>query len=172
MLCRRFLAAPVYNILKTIQQLFVIVHNVRSLHNVGSIFRTADASGVLKIYLTGYTPSPLDEMGRVRKEIKKTALGAEKNVEWGAEKNISKLIKKLKKDGVQIIALENTKNAMNYEAFKPAFPAALILGNEVRGLSPALLKKADAVIKIPMRGRKESLNVSVAFGIAAYKLLE
>jgi tRNA G18 (ribose-2'-O)-methylase SpoU len=110
-------------------------------------------------------------MGRVRREIAKTALGAEKSVEWEVVKNISVLIKKLKKDGVQIIALENTKSAIDYRKFRPRFPTALLVGNEVRGFSQAILKKADAVIKIPMRGRKESLNVSVAFGIAVYELL-
>ena len=154
------------------RELFAILHNIRSLHNVGSVFRTADGAGVSKIYLTGYTPSPLDEMGRVRKEIAKTALGAEKSVPWEAVRNISKLIKRLKKDRVQIIALENIKNAVDYHKFKPKFPMALVLGNEVRGFSRALLKKADAVIKIPMRGKKESLNVSVAFGIAIYELLK
>lgn len=152
--------------------LSVIVHNVRSLHNAGSVFRTADAAGVSKIYITGYTPRPIDELGRVRKEIAKTALGAEKSVPWEAVKNISGLIKRLKKGGVQIIALENTNGAADYREFKPKFPAVLIIGNEVRGLSKQLLAKTDQVIAIPMRGRKESLNVSVAFGVAVYKLLE
>ncbi|MEK7576192.1 MAG: TrmH family RNA methyltransferase [Patescibacteria group bacterium] len=153
------------------KDLSVIVHNVRSLHNVGSVFRTADGAGVSKIYLTGYTPSPLDEMGRARKEISKTALGAEESVKWEVIRNITTLIKWLKKSGVQIIALENTKNAVDYRRFKPIREqAVLIIGNEVRGLSPALLKKCDVIISIPMRGRKESLNVSVAFGIAVYTL--
>ena len=152
------------------KEFIAIIHNVRSLHNVGSVFRTADGAGVSKIYLTGYTPSPVDEMGRVRKEIAKTALGAEQNVEWEAVKNISTLIKKLKKEGVQIIALEKTKNAVDFKNFKPKFPTALIVGNEVRGLSSAILAYADTIISISMRGKKESLNVSVAFGIAAYSI--
>jgi tRNA G18 (ribose-2'-O)-methylase SpoU len=158
--------------LKKVNQLFVILHNIRSLHNVGSVLRTADGAGVAKIYLTGYTPSPLDEMGRVRKEITKTALGAENLVPWEKITLLHGLLKRLKKERIYIVGLENAPGATDYRKYKKHFPCALILGNEVRGLSPAILKKADAVISIPMRGRKESLNVSVAFGIAVYKLFE
>lgn len=158
--------------MKVEKKLFVIVHNIRSLHNVGSILRTADAVGVNRVYLTGYTPSPRDEMGRARKEILKTALGAERSVSWEVVKNISKLIDRLQKNGVQIIALEQARGAVDYRTIRANSSTSLIIGNEVRGLSSAILKKADAIIKIPMHGRKESLNVSVAFGIAVYKLLE
>ena len=149
---------------------FVIVHNIRSLHNVGSIFRTSDGAGVKKLYLTGYTPSPVDELGKYRKEIQKTALGAEKTVEWEKVKDVSALISKLKLQNIKIIALENTKGAINYLDCKRSKKFALIIGNEVRGLSGAILRKSDVVISIPMRGKKESLNVSIAFGIAIYSL--
>ena len=139
-------------------EVYLILHNIRSLYNVGSIFRTADGAGVSKIYLTGYTPEPAP----------KTALGAEKYVSWEKVANIQRLTNKLKKSKVQIVALEQSKNAVDYRKFKPRYPAALILGNEVRGLSPSLLKKCDKIIQIPMRGRKESLNVSVAAGIALF----
>ena len=148
----------------------MILHNIRSLHNVGSVFRTADGAGVSKIFLTGYTPSPVDEMGRPRREIEKTALGAERVVSWERVPRASWLISHLKKENIQVVALELTDNAINYRDYKPNGPTALLLGNEVRGLSSALLKKCDAVIYIPMRGKKESLNVSVAFGVAAYQL--
>ena len=150
--------------------IYLVLHNIRSLHNVGSIFRTADAAGVSKIYLTGYTPSPKDVFGNYRKEISKIALGAEKYIEWEKVRYIEPLIKRLKKEHVQIIALEQARVAIDYRKFKPRFPLALILGNEVRGLSPSILKKCDKVIQIPMQGRKESLNVSVAAGIALFSI--
>jgi tRNA G18 (ribose-2'-O)-methylase SpoU len=120
--------------------------------------------------MTGYTPSPTDEMGRVRKEIAKTALGAESSVAWECVRDIARLISKLKKEGFQIVALEQTLDAIDYREFHPQYPAALIAGNEVRGLSSVLLKNVDTSIVIPMRGKKESLNVSVAVAIAAYQL--
>lgn len=153
-------------------KLILIAHNIRSLHNAGSVLRTADAAGVAKVYFTGYTPKPTDEMGRVRPQVAKTALGAEQTVAWEQRKNISALLGCLKKEGVLLIALENAPGATDYREFRPRFPLALILGNEVRGISSATLAKMDAIITIPMRGKKESLNVSVACGIAVYKLLE
>lgn len=156
----------------SIPKLILIVYNVRSLHNVGSVFRTANGAGVSMVYLTGYTPSPVDELGRMRKEVAKTALGAEMMVPWERRSNIRNLVQKLKKEGVHIVALENTRGATDYRLYKPTFPLVLVLGNEVRGLSKNLLRVADETIRIPMRGKKESLNVSVACGIAVYKLLE
>ncbi|MDP3785306.1 MAG: RNA methyltransferase [bacterium] len=150
---------------------FLVLHNIRSLHNVGSIFRTADGAGVSKIFLTGYTPSPVDVFGKYRREISKTALGAEKYVPWEKPRPAAVLIKRLKRFNVQIVALEQTKGAVDYRKFKPEFPIALILGNEVRGLSKSVLQKCDKIIYIPMRGRKESLNVSVAAGIALFSLV-
>ncbi|MEK7649774.1 MAG: TrmH family RNA methyltransferase [Patescibacteria group bacterium] len=154
------------------EELVIVLHNIRSLHNVGSVLRTADGAGVSKVYMTGYTPSPVDEMGRVRKEIAKTALGAEESVAWECTADISRLIAKLKKEGFYIVALEQTPDAVDYRSFAPREPLALIVGNEVRGLSGALIEKVDASIVIPMRGKKESLNVSVAAGIALYRLTD
>ncbi len=145
---------------------FVIAHNIRSLYNVGSIFRTADAFNISKIFLTGYTGTPANVFHK--KRMSKSALGAEDWVEWEYGKSAVKLIKRLKSDGVKIIALENNKTAINITKFKPKFPLALVLGEEVRGVSKAILKLCDNVVQIPMHGKKESLNVSVAFGIAAY----
>ncbi len=162
------------------KKLYLILHNVRSLHNVGAIFRTADAAGVTKIYLTGYTPGPYDFFGKLRKDFAKTALGSEKFVLWEQQKNIAALLGRLKKEKVFIVSLEQAKRAVPYgrlaakykKALKRHTELALIVGNEVRGLSPAILKKSDAIIEIPMRGKKESLNVSVAAGIALYSLRE
>ncbi len=152
-------------------RVIAICHNIRSLHNAGSMLRTADAAGVEKMFLTGYTPAPVDTFGNVRPEIAKTALGAEKTVPWEKVKDIGKLIRQLKNKGVYVVALEQDTRAADYRKFKPRYPLALVVGNEVRGLSPALLKKCDAAIEIPMRGKKESLNVSVAFGVAVYGII-
>lgn len=155
-------------------EFFLILHDIRSLHNVGAIFRTADGMGVKKIYLTGYTPEPCDPFGKLRNDFAKTALGAEKYVEWEKTKNIGALIKKLKKENVFIASLEQSKNSvpLNHPPRKMRSRAgfALILGNEVRGVPKSVLSKSDAVLEIPMQGIKESLNVSVAAGIALYAL--
>lgn len=148
------------------QELYVVCHNIRSLHNVGSIFRTADAAAVTRLYLCGYTGHP------PRKEISKVALGAERTVPWEHQAQTWKLLKRLKSWGVQIVALENNLDVPSIDLFHfhPQFPLALLLGNEVGGLSPALLNRADQIVHIPMYGRKESLNVAVAFGVAIYEL--
>ena len=150
---------------------FAILHNIRSLYNVGSMFRTADAAGIEKIFLTGYTPAPVDVFGSSRREILKTALGAERAVPWEHARDIGKLFDTLKRAGVRIIALEQDARAINYKAFKPRYPLALVVGNEVRGLSRSILNQCDAIIEIPMRGKKESLNAAVAFGVAVYGIM-
>lgn len=149
----------------------LILHNIRSVYNVGAIFRTADAAGVEKIYLTGYTPSPLDRFGRVRKDIAKTALGAEKTVLWESESDVQKIISKLKSEHFKILALEQSENSVDYKTFKTTVNSALILGEERYGITEDILKQCDTVIEIPMRGQKESLNVSVATGIALFRIL-
>lgn len=154
------------------KELYLILHNIRSVYNTASIFRTADGAGVKKIYLTGYTPKPIDEFGKIKSDFRKISLGAEKNVKWEYKRDINKIIDILKKDGVKIIALEQNQNAINYKKIKPKFPCALIAGNEVKGIPKKILDKCDAFIEIPMRGRKESLNVSVATGIALYEILK
>lgn len=150
---------------KNRKEVSVICHNIRSTYNVGSIFRTADGAGVAKIYLTGYTPAP------PHPGIAKTALGAEKVVEWKRFAKLDIVFKKLKKDKFQIIALEQSRKSVPYNLYKARGKVALILGNEVKGLSKAVLQKCDKIIEIPMRGEKESLNVAVAFGIAIYQII-
>jgi tRNA G18 (ribose-2'-O)-methylase SpoU len=135
------------------------------------MFRTADAAGVTKIYLTGYTPTPLDRFRRKRKDVTKTALGAEDFVPWEYVRSPQTLLKRLRREGFSIVALEQSSRAVDYKKLKVAFPAAVLLGNEVRGLSPGLLRACDAVAEIPMHGRKESLNVAVAAGIFLFCML-
>ena len=150
----------------------VILHNLRSSYNVGSIFRTSDAAGVEKIYLCGITPSPTDRFGNVNKKLIKVSLGAEKNVPFERAKSTTRLISRLKKEGYQILALEQSKNSQSIFKFKikKKRKYALVLGAEVKGLPQGILKKADKILEIPQRGKKESLNVAVAFGIAIFHL--
>lgn len=155
--------------------MIAILHNIRSLHNVGSIFRTADAAGMRKIYLCGITPAPIDRFGKPLPRLAKVSLGAEKFVEWEKFPKTEKLIEKLKKEKYKIFAVEQSKKSISYRQIKlttcDVVNLALIFGNEVRGLPSAILKKADKILEIPMRGKKESLNVAVAFGIAVFGLL-
>lgn len=152
---------------KTIQ---LILYNIRSAYNVGSIFRTADAAGVSKIYLIGVTPEPIDRFGRKRRDIEKTALGAEDFIPWEHHKNIKRLIKKLKAEGVYIIALEQSPKSVSYKKVRVRRSIAFIAGNEIRGIPKDVLKQSDVVAEIPMKGKKESLNVSVAVGIALFSV--
>ena len=169
----------------------VLLYNIRSLHNVGSIFRTADAVGVKKLYLTGITPAPTDVFGRPRQQLTKVSLGAEKYVEWDASarsaKAISKLLENLKSEGYKTFAIEQDKKAIAYYKLrtKKKEKIALVLGGEIKGIPKSILKKADKILEIPMQGAvvrqahhprktkrgKESLNVSVAFGIVAFHLV-
>lgn len=150
---------------------FLVLHDIRSTYNVGAIFRTADACGITKIFLTGYTPAPIDQFGRANSGIAKSAIGAEKNIPWEKTNSILTLLNKLKKEGVQIIAIEQDKNSIDYKKVKPKFPCAFILGEEVNGLTKDIIAKCDLVAEIPMKGKKESLNVSVSAGVALYRIL-
>jgi tRNA G18 (ribose-2'-O)-methylase SpoU len=155
--------------------MIVILHNIRSLYNVGSIFRTADAVGIEKIYLCGITPKPVDEFGRSRPQLAKVSLGAENYVVWEKVKVASRFIDKLKKQNYKIFAIEQNKKSIPYYNLKlknlKTKKLCLVLGNEVKGLPSSILKKADKILEIPMKGKKESLNVSVAFGIVAFHLI-
>ena len=152
---------------KTIKEIIVILDNIRSTYNVGAIFRSADAAGVNRIYLCGITPTPPNP------KISKVALGAEDYIPWEKTKATWRLLENLKKDSYFIIALEQGKKAKNI--FKNKFnkkhnKIALLLGTEVKGLSNKILKRTDGLLEIPMFGKKESLNVAVAFGIAIYQI--
>ncbi|OGG58695.1 hypothetical protein A3C86_00790 [Candidatus Kaiserbacteria bacterium RIFCSPHIGHO2_02_FULL_49_16] len=150
------------------QRIAVLLHNMRSTHNVGSIFRTSDAAGVLKIYLSGYTPTPTDRFGRTRKDIGKTALGAENMIQWEKITSPIKIIKKLKNAGWVIVGVEQDKRAIDYRKLRIAKPILFIFGNEVKGISKSIRDACDTLIEIPMQGKKESLNVSVAAGIILF----
>lgn len=139
---------------------------------MGSIFRTADAVGVTKIYLVGYTPDPNDRFGRERNDIAKVALGAEKNIPWEHRDSIEELITELKQEGVEVVALEQHTDSVDYKAYQSEGDVALVLGNEPDGIVDAVLELCDTIIEIPMHGEKESLNVSVAAGIALYRLFD
>ncbi|HVW66126.1 MAG TPA: RNA methyltransferase [Candidatus Peribacteraceae bacterium] len=141
-----------------------LAHNVRSLWNVGSFFRTSDAMGVEKIYLTGYTGVP------PRREITKVAIGAEEFVEWEQFQDPLEILRKLKDDGWQLVALELTKDAVDIKDYKPTDRVCLIVGHELTGVPDDILALCDDVVFIPMLGKKESLNVAVAAGIALHRL--
>lgn len=153
LLCDRF---PVY----------VLLHNIRSLYNVGSIFRTADSARAKELILTGFTPRP------PRKEIEKTALGAVDSVPWKYERDIFKAIDDLKKEGVKIFAVELTDEKREYTSLrKEEYPVCLILGNELSGIDNEVIEQCDDAIEIPMHGVKHSLNVGVATGIVLFEAI-
>lgn len=146
----------------------ILLHNIRSAHNVGSIFRTADGAGVSRAYLSGYTPLPLDRFRRAQKDIAKTALGAERDMPWEHYASPRRLIARLRKDGWQIVGVEQDARAIPHHSFRPKEKTLFIFGNEVRGLSRTLRALSDTLVEIPMRGKKESLNVSVAAGVILF----
>lgn len=139
-----------------------VLNNIRSLHNVGSIFRTADGVGIEKLWLCGCTGYP------PQKEIAKTALGAEERVAWDHDHDTVKVVRDLKKQGYQIVLLEQTDGSILYQDFVPRQPVCLIVGHEVTGIEDELLELCDTAVEIEMVGIKNSLNVGVAFGIVAY----
>ena len=146
------------------RRISLLAHNVRSLWNVGSFFRSCDAFAVEKIYLTGYTGQP------PRKEITKTALGAEETVPWEHAENPMPIVQKLKDEGWSILPLELTDTAVDLTRFDPPDKLCLVVGHELSGVPQEILDLAETVIKIPMMGKKESLNVAVAAGIALHHL--
>lgn len=147
----------------------VILDNIRSAHNVGTIFRTADGAGVRHLYLCGITPTPADNPA-----VAKTALGAEEYVSWSRHLNAVVAAKELQIMGYDLISVECTPEAIPIHQFHPnragERPLAVIIGNERAGIDPGLIRISDAVVALPMAGEKASLNVAVAFGIAAYLL--
>jgi len=153
------------------KQFYVVADNIRSLENIGSIFRTADALSIDKVFLCGISGTPVASAGRPPAEkISKAALGAEKWVPWEYHRQTWRLVEQLKRKDVFVVCLEQTKGSISYEKFKPKFPIALVLGNEVNGISQSVLQRADSIIQLPMHGKKESLNVAVAFGVAGYEI--
>lgn len=149
---------------KNRQNFVVIVDNVRSLHNVGAIFRTADGAGAQEVILCGIAGCP------PRTEIRKAALGAEEVVPWRYEKSALTAIEKLREAGYFIVVLEKTTNSHLLYKAELRMPLALVVGHEFTGVTPEVLAAADVVAHLPMYGAKVSLNVSVAFGVAAYEI--
>ncbi len=154
--------------------LILIANDIRSAHNVGALFRTASGAGVEKIYLTGYTaaPAPREKLykSRAEKDIHKTALGAEQEVAYEKRENVATCIRELREKGYAIIGLEQGEKSVDYRTAPTSNKVALLIGTEVEGIPDELKKMCDALYEIPMHGTKNSLNVSVATGIALYAL--
>lgn len=144
--------------------IYTLVENVRSLYNVGAIFRTADGAGVARLFLTGITGTP------PHREIRKVALGAEERVPWEYHRDSADVVARLKAEKVQIVALETVAEAVVYYDAPYRFPLCLVVGHEFEGVRRKTLAQADLIIKIPMYGSKDSLNVAVAYGIAVYQI--
>jgi tRNA G18 (ribose-2'-O)-methylase SpoU len=146
--------------------IYVYLDRIRSLYNVGSFFRTCDATHVMKLFLSSYTPVP------PRKEITKTALGAEHTVPFESVTDGIRTLQDLQKTGVMLVAVEIGKNTIPYTDFHPTYPVCLIFGNEVTGIAEDILRICDAIISIPMYGTKGSLNVVVSGGIILYDVVQ
>lgn len=160
------------------RDLVVITNDMRSTYNVGSLLRTAEGLGVTKVYLTGITPYPklfndtrlphiADKLG---KQIDKTAIGASEMIDWEYAEDVAVVIKQLKSEGYEVAALEQSGTSVALHEYQPPEKIAILLGTEVEGLSPELLKLCDSHIEIPMFGQKESFNVVQAASMALYRL--
>lgn len=147
------------------KKIVVVLDNIRSIYNVGSVFRTSDACGISEVIICGISATPSHP------KLAKTALGAEKKVLWRYEKDTISAIQTLKKDGFHIFSIEISEEAVDYRSVEYADKTALIIGHEVDGISKEILGLSEKVVKIPMLGIKESLNVSTAFGIVAYEAM-
>lgn len=157
------------------REVLLVLHDIRSAHNVGSMFRTADGAGVTRVILSGYSPVP-PKVGALYltdadKAFRKTALGAESTVPWKKVSSLPRLMTRLKQEGYVLVALEQAPGSIDYREYRSTGKVALIVGNEVEGVAASILKRCDAILEIPMRGKKNSLNVSVATGIALYEIL-
>lgn len=152
-------------------EICLILDNIRSVHNVGSIFRIADCAGINKTYCVGTSPLPVDRFGRQRNDFAKVSLGAEKNISSVHKELAKDTILELKEKGFRIIAIEQSGNSVDYKEIKISSPTAFILGNEVSGINPDILDLCDDVSEIKMLGKKESLNVAIAFGISIFRIL-
>ncbi len=158
------------------KSLIIVAHNIRSVHNVGALLRTADGLGIAQVYLTGYTPYPLMSpdsrlphlAAKINKQINKTALGAEQTDMWQYNEDVAVVIKRLAHDGYVIAGLEQSENSQSLTSYKIPEKLVVILGSEVSGIDPMVLEKLDIVLEIPMLGTKESFNVVEAATMAMY----
>jgi tRNA G18 (ribose-2'-O)-methylase SpoU len=149
----------------------LVLHNIRSAHNVGSLLRSADGAGVNKVIFSGYTPTPIDKYGRYRNDIHKTALGAEASLPCEQVGDLVEFLNKIKDEGYTVSAIEQSAKSIHYKKFKKSQKQVLILGNEVTGIEPEILNLCDQILEIPMAGGKESLNVSIAGAIVLFEML-
>ncbi len=160
------------------RSVILIAHNIRSTHNVGSLLRTAEGLGVERVYLTGYTPYPIAEddsrlphlANKLTNQIRKTALGAERLVNWQHDEHVEAVIETLRGEGFKIIALEQDEKSVKLPDFQMPDKVALIVGREVEGIEPYVLDLCDTIVEIPMHGKKESFNVASAAAMALYVL--
>lgn len=164
------------------RQIIILVHNIRSTQNVGAILRTADCLGVEHVYASGYTPNletrtdgsnlPLlpHIHDRLARELHRSALGAEQTMPFSYSNSISQLIGQLKHDDFTVVGLEQSSRSIALPDYQPPIKIALLLGEEVHGLTPELIDQCDQLVEIPMFGHKESYNVAIATGIALYEL--
>jgi len=147
--------------------MYIILHNIRSAYNVGAIFRTADATGVKKIFITGYTPTPTDRFGRVQPEIKKTSLGASETIHW-QQTTFETAVEQVHTDGALVVAVEQNSESIDIATFAHQKEVAYVFGNEITGIEKTELDLVDVIVELPMMGMKESLNVSVTAGVVMY----
>jgi 23S rRNA (guanosine2251-2'-O)-methyltransferase len=160
------------------RDIVIIAHDIRSTHNVGSLFRTAEGIGVSRLYLTGYTPYPYHEgderlthiAERLGRQIHKTALGAEETQAWEHVADATLVVTQLRRQGYSVVALEQTPGSMALHTYAPPEKIALLLGREVEGIDPELLEECDLALEIPMAGSKESFNVVQAAAMALFHL--
>lgn len=160
------------------RKVYLVAYNIRSSLNVGSLFRTAEGLGVTKLYLTGYTPHPSHEgdnrlphiKAKLDKQIQKTALNAQNSLDWQYNEDVFSVIKSLKKECVDVIALEQTKGSLTLHKLSTDKDIALVVGNEATGLGHDVIKACDKAVEIPMLGKKESFNVVQAAAMALYHL--
>jgi len=156
------------------REIVVVIHNIRSILNVGAILRTCECLGITRAFATGWTPSPDHGLPHVREkiaqELHKTALGAEGIVDFQYRDDVAELLTWLKNDGFRVVGLEQDDRAISLPDYQPSQKIAVLLGEEVHGLTPELRDRCNDLIEIPMRGQKESFNVSVAAGIVLYGL--
>lgn len=150
----------------------LVLHNIRSVYNIGALFRTADAVGVTKIIISGYSPTPLDRFGRIRDDVVKSALGAEQLIPWEYVKTPFRKIKQLQQQGYVVVGLEQDARSVDYKKIKKTQKMVFVLGTETTGMTKKMRDICDVLAEIPMRGKKESLNVSVAGGIFLYRILD
>ncbi len=155
--------------LENVPVTYVVLDNVRSAHNVGAIFRTCEGAGVQKIFLCGYTPAPIDRFGREVAEIKKTSLGASEVVEWEQCDDVVTCVQQLNDLGIKIVAVEQADRSVSIYAQQSPERVAYVFGNEVTGVDERVCSIASRIIHIPMRGMKESLNVSTCVGVVLFQ---